>query len=124
MKFFFTISVFIFTGLFNSLNAQYRKPRQGWIEPTNQEFTMKILAEKEARYKENVSQVVALNKEINLLIRIQSKNGLSESQLSYIKSYQNAIIKINNSNYDYGNSNVTQSVLNYLQQFYDEIYSW
>lgn len=122
MKTLLVISVFILAG-FSSLNAQYR-PRQGWIEPTNQDFTMKVLLEKDRRYKENFNQIQNLHKEITLLIKIQSKQGLSESQLDYIKLYSNAIEKINKSNYDYGISSVAQSVLNYLQQFYDEIYSW
>lgn len=101
--------------LSSSFNAQY-KPRQGWIEPTNQDFTMKVLLEKDRKYKENFSQIQSLHKEINL-IKIQSKQGFSESQLAYIKSYDEAIEKINKSNYDYGKTSVAQSVLNYLQQF-------
>jgi len=123
MKTFFIISALTFAGFISPLNAQYI-PRQGWIEPTDLDFTMKVLLEKDRRYKENFNKIESLNKEISLLIKVQSKQGFSESQWAYIKSYTDAIEKINKSNYDFGKASIAQSVLNYLQQFYDEIYSW
>jgi len=123
MKTFLLISALLSSSFLCNLQAQ-RNPRQGWIEPTNQDFTMKVLAEKERRFKENSNQVISLHKEISLMIKIHLKNGVSDSQNSYISKYLDAIEKINAGNYDYGNSKITESVLNYLQQFYDEIDSW
>ena len=92
-----------------------QRNRQGWIDPTNQEFKLKALQFKDQKYTENFAKVQGV---IDKYSALQLARGVDQEYLNERLNY--LVNTANQLGGDFGSDAVTSTTSNFIDQALDE----
>ena len=114
----FSFSLLLFLSMGILINAQ--RNRTGWIDPTDQDFTLRALTTKQNQYNNNkrAFQVMmdGVNKRLDYII--DNDIQFPEKYDEYIRK-QLRDIQTSSARTDFSSSETTRSWINYLKGFMD-----
>ncbi|WP_260211153.1 hypothetical protein [Elizabethkingia anophelis] len=115
-RFSFSLLLFLSMGVF--INAQ--RNRTGWIDPTDQDFTLRALTTKQNQYNNNKRAFHVMMDGINKRLDYIIDNDIQfpEKYDEYIRK-QLRDIQTSSARTDFSSSEATRSWINYLKGFMD-----
>ncbi|AJW63669.1 hypothetical protein VO54_02197 [Elizabethkingia miricola] len=114
----FSFSLLLFLSMSIMINAQ--RNRTGWIDPTDQDFTLRALTTKQNQYNNNKRAFQVMMDEVNKRLDYVIDNDIQfpEKYNEYIRK-QLRDIETSSARTDFSSPEATRAWVNYLRGFTD-----